>query len=900
MKTLQRPTKTEAYDTIKILIDKYEAQKTVFLSANYNEARTRQDFIDRFFEALGWDMHNKLDELENHREVIVEDKLKIGKTTKSPDYLFQTHQGKAFYVEAKKPAIHLKTAPEPARQIREYGWNGDSPIGIATNFAELAIYDCTQTIKKTDGAMTKRLAYLAYTDYLAKFDFLWEKFAYENVVKGSVTAFIGEKINLKLAEPVNEVFLACLNKWREYLATNVAQRNKQLEEEEINFAVQLLIDRMVFLRVCEDRNVEPNEQLLQIAKSKGDTYQNLFELFKTADQKYNSGIFDLKRESITQNLDLDNKVIKNILKDLYNEDNDGVGRFNFAVIPIEILGYAYEQFLGKVIVLQKTGKAVIEDKPEVRKAGGVYYTPSYIVKYIVAETVGKAIEGKTPEEVSAISVLDPSCGSGSFLIGAYQFLLDWHLRYHLQNPPKIHKHKKENPLSPDGKHLTSIEKKRILLNNIYGVDIDKQAVEVTKLSLLLKALENETDASIKTSLQIFNERVLPTMDSNVQSGNSLIGADFYDQELGLTPKEERKINIFDWEDGFPNICKQGGFDCVIGNPPYVRTTTIDANSANYFAEKYKLATKQFDLYNIFIEKAFKILKKEGYFGYIVPSLFLKGVQYTDLRQLINHNSASCQIKEFGDKVFRDVSMPTCVFLITKGAGNTIDFFALNKHLFTKVPTIQLSSISKITRGLEIGRDKLFKAGHKKCITGGDIDSYKIKSVQYIDNQTYTEFNKSNIFEPDRVLVRETGGKFYSTIDKEGIMTTRSIYNVSLVQDTISTEFLQGLLGSKMYEFYFKEFIAPETNIFPKIRIAQLKELPVPKINFKDKESKVKHDNLSELVKKQYKLLEKLSTELETGLDQLKRRIRVNERNINQAVYELYNLIQSEIDLIENA
>lgn len=228
------------------------------------------------------------------------------------------------------------------------------------------------------------------------------------------------------------------------------------------------------------------------------------------------------------------------------------------------MGYAYEQFLGKVIVLKKTGKATVIEKHEVHKVGGVYYTPAYIVQYIVENTVGKAIAGKAHEEVSSPKVLDPSCGSGSFLIGAYQFLLDWHLRYYTENPPK--KSKKERPLSPDGKYLTSIEKKRILLNNIHGVDIDRQAVEVSKLSLLLKALEDETDASIKTPLQIFNERVLPTIDGNVQSGNSLIGIDFYDRELRLTKKERQKINAFDWRNEYRDVFLQGGFNCIIGNP----------------------------------------------------------------------------------------------------------------------------------------------------------------------------------------------------------------------------------------------------------------------------------------------------------------------------------------------
>ncbi|TAE12974.1 MAG: methyltransferase, partial [Bacteroidetes bacterium] len=375
---------------------------------------------------MGWDIHNQNNEIETLREVTVEDRLKINKSIRRPDYAFRANRKIQFYVEAKKPAVSLMFEREPANQVREYGWNGRTDVSVVTNFAELSIHDCTKKVTKRDGATTGRLKYLAYTDYLQNFDFLWEILAYENVINGSLEKYAQSKIDYKHAEPVNEAFLKALNDWREYLATNIAQRNKQLEEEDINFAVQMLIDRIVFLRVCEDRNIEPNEQLLQIAKSKGNTYQLLFDLFKIADQKYNSGIFNFKKDALTASLNIDNKVVKKILLEFYNDEDEGIGRFNFAMIPIEILGYAYEQFLGKVIVLEKTGKATIVEKhkdseetkkgkaSETRKAGGVYYTPSYIVDYIVENTVGKAVEGKTPEEVSNIKIIDPSCGSGSF------------------------------------------------------------------------------------------------------------------------------------------------------------------------------------------------------------------------------------------------------------------------------------------------------------------------------------------------------------------------------------------------------------------------------------------------------------------------------------------------------
>ena len=169
------------------------------------------------------------------------------------------------------------------------------------------------------------------------------------------------------------------------------------------------------------------------------------------------------------------------------------------MLPADVLGQVYEQFLGKVIRLTPAHRAKVEEKPEVKKAGGVYYTPTYIVDYIVKQTVGELVEGKTPRQIARLRILDPACGSGSFLLGAYQYLLDYHHRWYVTNDPEKHSRRRQPPIyqgPTGGWRFTTAEKKSILINNIYGVDIDRQAVEVTKLSLLLEVLEGETDETL--------------------------------------------------------------------------------------------------------------------------------------------------------------------------------------------------------------------------------------------------------------------------------------------------------------------------------------------------------------------------------------------------------------------
>ena len=309
-------------------------------------------------------------------------------------------------------------------------------------------------------------------------------------------------------------------------------------------------------------------------------YPAFDKLCREADAKYNSGL--LKIEDFLSNLKLDDKVLKNIFKGLYYPDCP----YEFSVLGVEILGQIYEQFLGKTIRLTKGHQAKVEEKPEVRKAGGVYYTPQYIVEYIVKNTVGEKLKGQTPKKISGLTICDPACGSGSFLIGAFDLLLKWHLE-HYTNKTRLRKATKEERIYQFNEttyRLTIREKRRILLNNIYGVDIDRYAVEVTKLSLLLKLMENENQESAWRLFKESQMQILPDLSTNIKCGNSLIGPDFYDgQNFDLFDDDQmRKINVFDWPDEFPEIFEGGGFDVVIGNPPYVDIKGLDPNLVKYY------------------------------------------------------------------------------------------------------------------------------------------------------------------------------------------------------------------------------------------------------------------------------------------------------------------------------
>ncbi len=323
-------------------------------------------------------------------------------------------------------------------------------------------------------------------------------------------------------------------------------------------------------------------------------------------------------------------------------------------MPVEILGTVYERFLGKVIRLTAGHQAKIEEKPEVRKAGGVYYTPSYIVDYIVNNTVGKKIEERSPQQLAGgkdtppFRVLDMACGSGSFLLGAYRCLLDHCLKWYTENKPDSHKKAVWKDLRRGGWRLTIEEKKRILTTHIFGVDIDPQAVEVSKLSLLLRVLEGETDQSFGRQMQLFEDRALPNLSDNLKCGNSLIGPDYFAARLDIDPEELKHINPFDWKQAFPEAMQSGGFDCVIGNPPYVRQESLGLPFKEYAQKTFASYAGTADLYAYFIEKAHLLLLESGAFGMICSNKFMRANYGKPLRSFLASRTTLDQIVDFGE------------------------------------------------------------------------------------------------------------------------------------------------------------------------------------------------------------------------------------------------------------
>jgi type I restriction-modification system DNA methylase subunit len=893
-------------------------------------------------------MDNEAGYAEAYREVIHEDKVKVSGATKAPDYSFRLGGGKRlFFVEAKKPSVSVKDDIHPAYQVRRYGWSAKMPISIITDFEEFSIYDCTKKPKPEDKAAVARIKFITFRDYIKEFDFIWDTFSKEQVLKGSFDKFLLSDTHKKGTATVDKDFLESLDRWRTYLAVNISWNNRTLDEDEINFVVQQTIDRIIFLRIAEDRSVEPYGTLKHAVKQ-GNLYQNIFELFQRADEKYNSGLFDFKKDKISRNVVIENKILRTIINELYYPECP----YEFSVLSVEILGSAYEQFLGKVIRITPAHHAKIEEKPEVRKAGGVYYTPQYIVDYIVKNTVGKLIEGKTPKEISKIKILDPACGSGSFLIGAFQYLLDYHKDFYSENG-KPSKGKKDNPITPDG-HLTTAEKKRILLNNIYGVDLDTNAVEVTKLSLLIKCLEGETEASIKQQLAIWDERVLPTLENNIKSGNSLIDIDFYSTELDFG--FEKKIKPFKWESAFPIIFETSGFDIVIGNPPY--GAAFSKEETNYFLKKYTLQDYQLDSYLLFIEKSLLLLKTNCLLGFIIPNTWLLNLTANRIRSYLFSHVEINKIIHFQNPVFDQAVVDTEIMIFKK--ANPIESHKIQieifdkKHVKTELQIFQkkwieqngapvnildnenfssiksktsklpiLDSICKITQGtkpFQVGKgipkqtrqiveEKPFVSEKKiddsfRPLLRGSLmnryqinweDNYWIKFGDWLAEPRYT----ASYDAPEKIVIRQTSDHLNATLDNQQFIVRDNLYTIVSKDLKSNLKYILGLLNSYFLNWYYQNILNPEKGeALAQVKRGHIANLPIKTINSESKKEIEFEKEIINLVEQIIQLNAKIKQEkLESNITTIKSKIEYCESRINEIVFTLYGLTEDEIKIL---
>lgn len=607
-------------------------------------------------KALGWDVDHDRENNPYEQEVKVERGVRdAARAQKRADYAFYlkpNFRDVRFFVEAKKPNIDLSRSADAHFQTLRYGYSANTPLAVLTDFEQIRILDC-RLRPHPDTALDQVYRNWHYTDFRdpARFaEFYW-LFSREAHADGSYQRRVDELPKPKGGakqrglfkggyQAVDASFLAELEEHRTALAKAFKKADVSLDSETLTEIVQRTLDRLVFLRFLEDKQIETEIGVSHFGKGKG-AWADFRAASRRLDNIYNGIVFKRLEPLDDAGFEIDDAVFAGVCESLAAENSP----YNFDAIPIHILGSIYERFLGSVI--RATDKRVyVEEKPEVRKAGGVYYTPEYIVRYIVERTVGRQLAGKTPTDIAKLRFADIACGSGSFLLGVFDELLRYHAEWY--NRPENDKRAKKDGCvrtEDDLWRLSLAQRRTILLSNIYGVDIDRQAVEVAQLSLFLKLLEDERATSARQYQLDYArdanlKKLLPDLGGNIVCGNSLIGWDVANLMV-LGPEDEHELNPLDFEQSFPAVMRNGGFDAIVGNPPYLN---IDDTwgQGNFRLVAIKVAypliyNDKTDLLFYFLARATQLSR--GNVAFIVSRAFLEAFKADKLRAYLLEKAA---------------------------------------------------------------------------------------------------------------------------------------------------------------------------------------------------------------------------------------------------------------------
>ena len=737
-------TKKESFEQLKSLVAKFEKEYALFKTPKYSEAQLRIDLLNPLLQTFGWDVYNEAAKSQFLREVLQEESIDVIEddiiTKKNPDYTIRVQETRKFFVEAKQVSVNLEKNNKPAFQVRRYGWNANLGISILTNFEHLIIYDCRHIPNAEDDVSVARYRSFHYKQFLNAFDELYELLSFESVSSGFIDEFFS--LTQKEVTTFDSFFLKQIETWRERLASEIVANNKGFNDEDINFLIQRLLNRIVFLRICEDREIEKYETLHKIK-----SYDELKQLFIRSDKKYNSGLFDFIEDNFSFKISLKSETLIEIFNELYYPQSP----YNFSVVDPTILSQIYERYLGSKIAIVGERDILIVEEPEVSASSGVVPTPKLVVENIVKETLASLFEGKSFKQIHQLKIADICCGSGTFLLSVYDLLFEKVILAFVA--AGVNDDELIYQLFDKSYKLTLKAKQKILTEIIYGVDINPYAVEVTKFSLLLKLLEGENAGSVDNYLIKYKTQVLPSLDENIKCGNSLVDSSFYIFDENALDNDSLlfKLKPFDWEEEFPFLEKKGGFDAIVGNPPYVRIQNIvkySAEEIKFFQDTtfgYEVAEADtFDKYYVFIQRAIALLNNNGVLGYIVPHKFFIARGGKALRNHITSKASLFKIIHFGvTQVFPNRSTYTAILILDKKKREEIlfkrikniaaelnaGFINYDQHKsgrFTELPwifvsphsqsvfdkiknanTIPLHSIADIAVGLQTSADKIY-------------------------------------------------------------------------------------------------------------------------------------------------------------------------------------------------
>lgn len=660
-------------EKLKSLVNRFKEEEVKFISSSssYSESEARSEFIDPLFALLGWNMDNSGNLPMGMRDVVREESQLIETSIKKPDYTFRISTIRKFFTEAKRPSIDISTHKESALQVRSYGYTAGLPISILTNFRTLRIYDTRLEPSATDDADVGLILEINYKDFPSKIGYLRKVLGRNKVASGSIERTFG--VTSTGTIPANASFLKRINDWRIRVGQDLHTRYPLLTCENLSDLAQKVINRIIFIRMCEDRWIEGEEMLRRAAKKLD--FIKLRALFKEMDTRYNTGLFDVTHDPLQSTYEIDANLFLEIVNEVYAPNSP----YSFSVLDADFLGQVYDLFLVQKLAFDSgTGMVILENKPTYERRD-IVTTP----QPLVGEVVRRAFESKfkqlskhgtlTIDIIKSLRVLDIAVGSGRFLLRAFDELVIVVINTLLQAKDTTYLYK----ITDNNYRLAFEVKKAIMENCLFGIDIDYNAVEVARFSLMVKLLEDETGSTLPPG-----RKILPDLDKNIIQGNTVVGADFH---ATSGPVFDQTLP-FDWAAAKLPVM----FDVVVGNPPYIKTEEMKLTNPEefeYLKLKYATPYKQFDKYFVFIELALSKMNPGGWLGLVVSNKWITIEAGMKLREMLAKYGLVAEIVNFGNELlFEGKSSYICLLVLTKDGTDQFAYRSVNSYRdFTLTP-----------------------------------------------------------------------------------------------------------------------------------------------------------------------------------------------------------------------
>ncbi len=651
-----------AKDKLQILLVEFQAYIAGANRKDISE-ETIRTWINSFLGIFNWDVRDTSEVLQE-KTLSTEQKNKlidINSTHSRPDYTLVNGQNIKAFIDTKDLDIDIFTDSDTAFQVRSYGWSANVPCSFATNFEQLVIFDCRFKPNISQNADVGSIK-IHISEYLDKFDIIFDHLN-KDCVKSNRLEEIYALASVKGNNKLDTNFNIMLTEFRVRLAQNLLTNNPQLAENivSLNYYVQIILDRIIFIRVCESRGIEILERLKSF---KSNDFWNSFKncCYVEFYDHYDGAMFE--RDLTFNSLVLDNEIFDTFIDSLYYPYP-----YKFDVIPIKVIAQIYEDFLSKQLVVSNN---IISEqlKSEYVKEKGAITTPQYIVEEICKSTI-TFDDNVTIDDILNLKILDPACGSGVFLVSCFDLLCDKVIDLYKNKmiPSKYENWFVENH---SGIYLSVDARREIIKNCLFGIDIDESAVEVSKMSLALKIIDNN-DLLTLNDIGVFGDKILRQIQKNIKLGNTLV-----DTNIEILPSLIHAVKPFNFELGFDEVFSmKGGFDYIVGNPPYVETKHYKVASPKmheYIKNRYLAFKGKADLSVIFIEKCLDILNKKGKMGFIVQKRFFKTEYGQGIRKIISKDKLLNRVIDFKtDKLFNKRITYVAIMIISKESNESIDY-----------------------------------------------------------------------------------------------------------------------------------------------------------------------------------------------------------------------------------